>query len=87
MASSLLRGSLLRSGVAGLDRCRDVELEAVGECLLLDALLHLHHDLVLQHFFLPLFHLGRFGLLGRAAALVALVDHLQAEPFDRDRKV
>ena len=87
MASSLLGRSLLWGGVAWLDGCSDVELDAVGECLLLDALLHLHHDLVLEHFFLSLLNLGRFGLLGRSAALVALVHHLQAKPLDWNRKV
>lgn len=69
------------------DRTCDVELDALGESLLLKTMLHLRNNLLLEKLLLKLFDLERLWLLGWSASLVPLVDHLEAEAFDWDLKV
>ena len=74
---------ILRFGARLLYGVSYVELDAIGKGLLLDPVLYLHHDLLLKQFLLSLLDLGRLRLLRGPTSFVPLIDHLDAEAFNR----
>ncbi len=61
-----------------------MQIKAFSLGLLNEALLNLHHDLLLQDLFLTVLYFWQLWLFRRPTSLIPLVDHLYAKLIDRN---